>query len=66
VRVTNGNAAAQSAILVGADGVSVSHQILPLDYIEMYGEWTATGAFSDVLVTAVFGWINDGSMLRNP
>lgn len=66
VRITNANAAAQTAVLVGADGVSVTHTILPVDYIEMHGEFSATGAFSDALVTAVFGWLNDGSMIRNP
>ncbi len=64
--ITNAHAtAAHTAIFTGPDAVNVTVTVPFMSVVELAGNFSTVGAFSDALVTCVAGWCDDGSVVPN-
>lgn len=61
---TNTDAAEQTAVFTGPDGVDVTKTLPPGGDIPYYGDFSTLGA-TGTGVTVVAGWIDDGSVRLN-
>jgi hypothetical protein len=64
--ITNANdAAAETAVFDGADGVDVTLTVAALTTVVLDGDFASLGALG-TNVTVVVGWVDDGTLPPNP